>query len=77
LRSTKDFVTKEKLLAFAVLEGRRLLVGQPRRLAVLDLVTKRKLDRVALAGRTVELVDHAAGEPVMPERSDALSSFRS
>src|SRR5690606_33504102 len=52
---------KGKGFALSVLEGRRLLVGHPRIVAGADLRDEPELHRVAIAGRSVELVDHTAG----------------
>ena len=49
-------------LALGILERRRLLVGEPRRIAGVDPGHEAEGHGVALAGRTVELIHHAAGD---------------
>lgn len=48
-------------LALGILEGGRLLVGQPGVVVGDDLGDEAELDRIALAWRAVELIHHAAG----------------
>ena len=55
-------MTKLKLLPFGILESGRLLVGEPRRVARIDSGHEAERHRIAVAGRTIELIDHPAGE---------------
>ena len=58
----KGFGDEAEGLALGILERRRLLVGEPRRVAGVDAGHEAEGHGVAFAGRAVELVDHAAGD---------------